>query len=87
MALGQAFHPPDNNPAFHPPDNNPAIIRKVDKDFVREFNFKDMKFSIKIRDIHKIEKRIVTKLVFLVIKRKKNIQSMCQKIFSRDMLI
>ena len=78
MALGQAFHPPDNNP---------AIIRKVDKDFVREFNFKDMKFSIKIRDIHKIEKRIVTKLVFLVIKRKKNIQSMCQKIFSRDMLI
>ena len=74
MALGQAFHPPDNNP---------AIIRKVDKDFVREFNFKDMKFSIKIRDIHKIEKRIVTKLVFLVIKGRK-ISNLCVKKYFQE---
>ena len=29
---------------------------KVDKDFARELDFKDIKFPVKIRDIHKIEK-------------------------------
>ena len=30
---------------------------KVDKDFARELDFKDIKFPVKIRDIHKIEKK------------------------------
>ena len=30
---------------------------KVDKDFANKLDFKDIKFPVKIRDIHKIEKR------------------------------
>ena len=51
---------------------------KADKDFAEKLDFKDIKFPVTIRDIHKIEKkkRILLELVFLVIKIKKNIQSM-----------
>ena len=34
-------------------DHNPAKLRKADKNFPRELDFKDIKFSVKIRDIHK----------------------------------
>ena len=50
---------------------------KADKDFAEKLDFKDIKFPVTIRDIHKIEKkRILLALVFLAIKIKKNIQSM-----------
>ena len=39
---------------LHPADYDTA---KVDKDFARELDFKDPKFPVKIRDIHKIEKK------------------------------
>ena len=32
-------------------------IRKADKKFAKIFGFKDMKFPVKIRDIHKIERK------------------------------
>ena len=37
--------------------NNPRKITKADKDFGKRFAFKDIKFPIKTRDIHKIEKK------------------------------
>ena len=40
----------------------------------------DMKFLVKSGDIRKIEQSIPSALVFLVIKMKKNIQSLYQKI-------
>ena len=42
---------------LHPADHHPARIEKVDKDFARELGFEDRKFPIKIKDIHKIEKK------------------------------
>ena len=42
---------------LHPSDHNPARITIADKDFLKSLDFKDMKFPIKIRDIHKIEKK------------------------------
>ena len=42
---------------------------------------KDIKYSIKARDIHKIEQNISLVLVLLVMKKRKNIQSMYQKMF------
>ena len=39
---------------LYPADYDTA---KVDKDFARELDFKDPKFPVKIRDIHKIEKK------------------------------
>ena len=41
------------NPASH----QLARITKVDRDFAKKIDFKDLKFPIKIRDIHKIEKK------------------------------
>ena len=57
-------------------------IRKVDKTFVRELEFEDIKFPKIIRDIHKIEKEknYIAIGVFGYENKKKNIQSMCQKL-------
>ena len=41
---------------LHPPDHHSARIRKFDKDFARKCDFKDIKFHVKIRNIHKVEK-------------------------------
>ena len=35
-------------------EHNPRI-QKADKDFPKRLDFKDVKFSVKIRDIHRIE--------------------------------
>ena len=62
-------------------DHNPARITKADKDFAKIIDFKGIKFPVKIRDIHKILKKISSALVFLAMKiKKKKIQSMYQKI-------
>ena len=41
---------------LNPANHHPARI--ADKDFAKKLNFKDIKFLVKIRDIHKIEKKI-----------------------------
>ena len=41
------------NPAYC----NPARITKTDKDFAKRLDFKGIKFPVKLRDIHKIEKK------------------------------
>ena len=38
-------------------DHNPRKFTKVDKDFTKKHDFNDIKFPVKIRDIHKMEKR------------------------------
>ena len=64
---------------LNPADDNRRSITKADKNFAKRPDFKDIKFPVKIRDIHKIEKRIPSALAFLVMKIKKNIQSLCIK--------
>ena len=63
-------------------DHNPRRITKADKDFSKRLDFKDIKCLVIIRDIHKIKKKKKKKnrlaLPFLVMKTKKNIQSMYQ---------
>ena len=41
---------------LNPANHQPARITKADKDFAKKLDFKEMKFPVKIRDIHKIEK-------------------------------
>ena len=43
---------------LNPADHHPTSIRKIDKDFARKRDFKDIKFPVKIRDIHKVEKKL-----------------------------
>ena len=64
---------------LNPADDNRRSITKADKNFAKKPDFKDIKFPVKIRDIHKIEKKIPSALAFLVMKIKKNIQSLCIK--------
>ena len=40
-----------------PADHTLRRITEADKDFAKRLDFKDIKFPVKIRDIHKIEKR------------------------------
>ena len=56
---------------LNPADHHPAKITKADKYFAKRLDFKDKKFPIKTRDIHKIEKkRILLALAFFVMKTK-----------------
>ena len=69
---------------LNPADRNPARITKANKDFAKKPDLKDKKFPAKIRDINKIEE----KLMFLVMKIRKNIQLMYQKnVVQKHMLI
>ena len=64
-------------------------MRKVGNIFARELDFKDVQFPVKIGDIHKIEKKkkkkkkLVSTLVFLVMKKRKNIQVCVKKYFQK----
>ena len=42
---------------LNPADHHPSRITKAAKDFAKRLDFKDMKFTVKTRDIHKIEKK------------------------------
>ena len=64
---------------LNPADDNRRSITKADKNFAKRPDFKDIKFPVKIRDIHKIEKKIPSALALLIMKIKKNIQSLCIK--------
>ena len=73
---------------LHPVDHNSKSITKADKDFAKKLDFKDIKLPVKVREIHKIEKRILLELVVLVTKIKKKIQSMYQKnVVKKNLLI
>ena len=66
---------------LNPANHHPARIQKADKDFAKILDFKDINFPVKIRDIHKIKKKKKDSIGIscLVLKIKKNIQSMYQK--------
>ena len=69
-------------------DRNPARITKTDKDFSKNFDFKDIKSPVKVRDMHEIEKKNSIALVFLVMKIWENIQCIYQKnVVKSNMLI
>ena len=42
---------------LNPADRNSVRIAKTDKGFAKKLDFKDIKFSVKVRDVHKIEKK------------------------------
>ena len=66
---------------LHSPEHHAATFRKIDKLFGDGLEFEDRKFPIKIKDIYKIKKKeiITLALVVLVMKRNKNVQSLCHK--------
>ena len=71
---------------LNPADHNPRIFTKTDKGFTKRLDLKDIKFPVKARDIHKIEKKKKKKKKKKTIgvgvfgyDNKNNVQSMYQK--------
>ena len=73
---------------LNPEDRNPARIAKADKEFARKLDFKDIKFPVKFRDIHKIEKKNSIGIIAFGYKDKENVQFMYLKnVVKKNMLI
>ena len=74
---------------LNPANHHTARITKDDQNFAKKIGFKDIKHPVKIRDIHKIEKKSSIGITVVGCEnKKKNIQSMYQKnILKKDMLI
>ena len=53
---------------LNPANHHLAIITKADKDFAKRPGIKDIKFPVKIRDIHKIGRKNSVGISFLAIK-------------------
>ena len=63
---------------LHSSDHNPARIRKIDKLFGDELQFENIRFPVKIKNIHKIEKkkRILLALVFSVMREQRKMSTL-----------
>ena len=58
---------------LHPAARNPARIIKANKDFSKRLEFKEIEFPVKVRDLHKIKKKIIVlALVILAMKEREN---------------
>ena len=64
---------------LHPADHHPAKITKAKKDLAKKLDFKDITFPVKIRDIHEIKKHNFITVSVLIVKVRKNTQSMYKK--------
>ena len=72
---------------FNPADHNPRRTTKSDKYFAKRLAFKEIKFPVKIRDIHKIEKKNFISISVFSDENKEK-QSMYQKnVVTINMLI
>ena len=64
---------------LNPADINPAKIKKADKDFTKNLDFKNIKFPVKIRDIRKIEKKNSIGIIVFGYENQKNTSNLCIK--------
>lgn len=61
---------------LHTVDKNLARIKKINKEFAKELDFKGTKFPVKIRNINELEKKyVLSALMFLFMEIRKNFQS------------
>ena len=72
---------------LHPVHHHPARIRKIGEIFEGELDFRVIKFLVKIRDIHKVEKKNCIEIGVFGFKTSKNIQSICQELPSKNIYI
>ena len=72
---------------IHHAEHTPESIREVGKDFAREIDFQNIKFSVKIRDIHKVEKNNCININVFGYENKEKYPIHVSKIFSIDILI
>ena len=68
------------NPANH----YPARIAKADKYLAKRLDFKDIKLPVKIRDIHKFEKKKFIGISVFDYENKHKTSNLCTKIFFKE---
>ena len=64
---------------LHPVDHHPARIRKFDNKVAKEIYFRDIKFSVRIRDINKILKKKSIAISVFGYEKTKKIFTLCIK--------
>ena len=68
-----------------PAGNSFSRIRKIDKkDFIKELDFKDVRFPVKIKDIYKIYKKKFIRISVFGYQDKEKYQIYLLKILSRE---
>ena len=65
---------------LHTVDHDPKKVTKAGKESSKKLDFKGIKFPVKVRDIHKIEKMSSVGISAFGYEIKKNIQSVYQKL-------
>ena len=66
---------------LNPADHNPRRVTKADKDFVKRYDFKDIKLPVKIRDINQLESKNSTGISVFGYENK----GMCQNNVAKEM--
>ena len=64
---------------LNPADHNSWKITKADRDFPKSFDFKDINFPVKIREIYKIENKNSIGITVFGYKYKEKISNLCIK--------
>ena len=64
---------------LHPTDHHPARITKGDKYFSKRLHFKDIKFSGKFTDTHKVEKQNSIRISIFGYENKVKKSNLCVK--------
>ena len=59
---------------LNPQDKDPQRIKKSDKEFIEKLDYSGIEFPITIKQINKIEKRIISELMYLVMKKNSHTQ-------------
>ena len=74
---------------LHPAEHHPTRIRKIDEILADELDFENIKFPVKIKDIHKIKKNncVNISVVFLVMKIRKNKFTYQKNVMKTNLLI
>ena len=76
------------NRYLNPTDHNPRRITKADRNFAKKPDFQDMKFPVKIRDIHKNEeKNSIVICAFGYGNKEKHLTYVSKNIVKKNMLI
>ena len=72
---------------LHAAHHNPRRITKTDKDFAKKLDIKDIKFPVKVRDIHKIEKKNSISISVFGYENKEKDQIYVSKNFSEENML
>ena len=72
---------------LHPAEHHPTRIRKIDEILADELDFENIKFLSKLKTFTRLKKIIVSTLVFLVMKIRKNKFTYQKNVMKTNLLI